>query len=55
MNEPKVGDVICETEWHPTTILERFEKCPKCNSEAMHHVLQAFEEEDEVVISDVKA
>lgn len=30
---------ICETETHEEIELEKFEKCPKCGSEAYHRVV----------------
>lgn len=30
---------ICESEWHEPIELEKFQKCPRCNSEAYHRVI----------------
>lgn len=44
---------ICENRWHGDVKLEKFEKCPKCGSEAYHLLTEVKDDvKEEVEVKD---
>lgn len=37
---------ICETKWHEEILLDKFQSCPRCKSEAYHLVIKNKKEEE---------